>query len=72
MCKGVHMSDSNKLAKFIELLAIFLAAFSLVDLGMDLVRFEITFATAKSFGMLALSIFLYLSINKPEIFKTKP
>jgi hypothetical protein len=66
------MSDSNKLAKFIEFLAIFLAAFSLVDFSMDLVRFEITFATAKSFGMLTLSIFLYLSINKPEIFKTKP
>ncbi len=66
------MSDSKKLAKFIEFLAIFLGAFSLVDFVMDLVRLELTLATAKSFGMLVLSIFLYFSISKPELFKTKP
>lgn len=72
MCKGAVVSDSKKLAKFIEFLAIFLGAFSLVDFVMDLVRLELTLATAKSFGMLVLSIFLYFSISKPELFKTKP
>ncbi|WP_057831273.1 hypothetical protein [Colwellia sp. TT2012] len=65
------MSDSTKLAKFIEYLAIFLAAFSSVDFIMDFVRLDFGFATLKSFGMLALSIFLYLSIKRPELFKTK-
>ena len=66
------MTDSKKLAKFIELLAIFLGAFSLVDFGMDLVRLELTLATAKSFGMVVLAILLYFSISKPKLFKTKP
>lgn len=66
------VSDSKKLAKFIEFLAIFLGAFSLVDFVMDLLRLELTLATAKSFGMLVLSVFLYLAISKPELFKTKP
>lgn len=65
------MSDATKLAKFIELLAIFLGAFSLVDFGMDLVRFEFTLATVKSFGMLVLSASLYFSISKPELFNNK-
>jgi hypothetical protein len=72
MCKGTVVTDSKKLAKFIELLAIFLGAFSLVDFGMDLVRLELTLATAKSFGMVVLAILLYFSISKPELFKTKP
>jgi len=66
------MSDSTKLAKFIEYLAIFLAAFSSVDFIMDFVKLDLGLATIKSFGMLALSIFLYLSIKRPELFKTKP
>lgn len=65
------MLDSKKLAKFVELLAIFLGAFSLVDFGLDIVRLEFTIATAKSFGMLVLSIFLYFSISKPEFFNKK-
>ncbi len=66
------MSDSTKLAKFIEYLTIFLAAFSSVDFIMDFVKLDLGLATIKSFGMLALSIFLYLSIKRPELFKTKP
>jgi len=66
------MSDSTKLAKFIEYLTIFLAAFSSVDFIMDFVKLDLGLATIKSFGMLALSIFLYLSIKRLELFKTKP
>ncbi|WP_286235673.1 hypothetical protein [Thalassotalea sediminis] len=66
------MSDSTKLAKFTAYLAIFLAAFSSVDFIMDFVRFDLGLATFKSVGMLALSIFLYLSITKPKLFKKKP
>jgi len=66
------MSDSTKLAKFIEYLAIFLAEFSSVDFIMDFVKLDLGLATIKSFGMLALSIFLYLSIKRLELFKTKP
>ena len=65
------MSSSTKLAKFIELLAIFLAAFSSVDFILDLVRLDIGLATLKSFAMLTLSIFLYLSIKRPELFHSK-
>ena len=63
------MSDSTRLAKFIKLLAIFLAAFSSVDFIMDFVRLDIGVATLKSFGMLTISVFLYLSIKRPELFK---
>lgn len=66
------MSDLTKLAKFTELLAIFLAAFSSVDFIMDFVRLDLGLATLKSFGMLSLSVFLYLSIKRPELFKDKP
>jgi hypothetical protein len=66
------MSDSTKLAKFIEYLAIFLAAFSSVDFILDFVRLDLGLATLKSIGMLALSVFLYLSIKRPELFKDKP
>lgn len=63
------MSDVNKLAKFAERLAIFLAAFSLVDFGIDLVRFDLTLATVKSFSLLTVSALLYLAIHRPTLFK---
>ncbi|MCJ8294686.1 MAG: hypothetical protein MJK15_09790 [Colwellia sp.] len=53
------MSDSTKLAKFIELFAVFLAAFSLVDFTLDLVRIDIGFTTVKSLGM-RLYLFSYI------------
>ena len=65
------MSDWNKLAKFMRLLAVFLAGFSAVDFASDLVRLDLTLATLKSFGMLVVAVVLYLSFEKPELFKTK-
>lgn len=57
--KEYLMSDSTKLAKFIELFAVFLAAFSLVDFTLDLVRIDIGFTTVKSLGM-RLYLFSYI------------
>lgn len=65
------MLASTKLARFLEYLAIFLAAFSSVDLIMDFFRQDLGLATLKCFGMLASSICLYLSIKKPELFNDK-
>ena len=65
------MSDSTKLANSLELLAIFLAAFSLVEFALDLLTFSIGLATIKSIAMLIVSISLYLSLKKPELFKIR-
>lgn len=54
-----------------RLLAVFLAGFSFVDFALDLVRFELTLATIKSFCMLMVAVMLYLLFEKPELFKTK-
>ena len=61
------MFVAHKFRKSTELFAIFCASFSLVDFGMDLIRLEFTLATVKSFGMLVLSVLLYLTIRKPEL-----
>jgi hypothetical protein len=65
------MSDSTKLAKFVNVLAIFLAIFSIVDITYYIFTLNIGFPIIKSLGTLSLSVFLYLSFNKPELFKTK-
>jgi len=71
MCKGIYMSDSTKLAKFVNVLAIFLAIFSIVDIAYYIITLNIGFPIIKSLGSLSLSAFLYLSLNKPEFFKAK-
>jgi hypothetical protein len=65
------MSDSTKLAKFVTVLAIVLAIFSLVDIAYYIFTLNIGFPILKSLGTLSLSAFLYLFFNKPELFKTK-
>ncbi len=65
------MSDSTKLAKFVNVLAIVLALFSIVDIAYCIVTLNIGFPIIKSLGTLSLSVLLYLSFNKPELFKTK-
>ena len=65
------MSEWNKLAKFMRLLAVFLAGFSFVDFAIDWVRQDLTLATVKSFSMLLISVALYLLIEKPGLFRPK-
>ena len=65
------MSDSTKLAKFVNVLAILLAVFSIIDIASYLLTLNIGFPFIKSVGALSLSVFLYLSFNKPELFKTR-
>jgi len=66
------VSNSKKLAKFILFLAICLGVFSFVDVSLDVVRFDLTIETTKSVTMFMLSIFLYVSIRRPEFFQSKP
>ncbi|WP_438864091.1 hypothetical protein [Neptunicella sp.] len=65
------MSDSTKLGKFVNFLSIALAIFSIVDIAYYLVTFNIGFPVLKSLGLFSISIFLYLSINKPNLFQAK-
>ncbi|KGK01643.1 hypothetical protein [Thalassotalea sp. ND16A] len=64
------MSDSTKLAKFVNALAILLAIFSIADIAYYAVTLNLGFPIIKSLGTLSISVFLYLSINKPGLFKT--
>ena len=70
MCKGNYMSDATKLAKFVNLLAIFLAVLSIVDILYLIFTLNIGLPILKSLGTLSLSVFLYLCFNKPRLFKT--
>jgi hypothetical protein len=65
------MSDSTKLAKFVNKLALVLAVFSIIDIVYCVLTFSLGLSIIKSFGTLSLAFFMYLSLNKPGFFKTK-
>lgn len=66
------MSNSKRLAKFIQFLAVLLGVLSFVDFIFDVVVFDFTISTAKSVAMFMISVFLYASIRRPDFFQSKP
>jgi len=62
------MPGSTKLAKFVNILAILLVIFSIIDIAYFVFTLNIGLSLIKSLGTLCIAIFLYLSINKPALF----
>lgn len=63
------MLRSEKIKKFVILLSVLLGFISLVDLSFYFFKSEITWPALKSVITLILSVFMYLSLTRSELFK---